>query len=115
MGFGHRVYKSGDVRAGILKAIAKDFAKTPELQAWEETAEIIERVMAEKKGMYPNLDWPAGRLYHAMGLETPLYTPMFAMSRIAGWAAHVIEQIDHNRLIRPRSIYTGPAARNISS
>jgi len=113
MGFGHRVYKAGDVRAGLLKEFAKARATTPELQEWEATAEIIEGVMASEKGMYPNLDWPAGRLYHAMDLEIPLYTPMFAMSRIAGWAAHVIEQLDNNRLIRPRALYTGEAARDV--
>lgn len=113
MGFGHRVYKAGDVRAGILKGYAKAAATTPELQKWEATADVIETVMAEKKNMFPNLDWPAGRLYHAMGLEIPLYTPMFAMSRITGWAAHVIEQTDHNRLIRPRSLYTGEPARSV--
>jgi citrate synthase len=114
MGFGHRVYKAGDVRAGILKAYAKAAATTPDLQKWEATADTIERVMAEKKNMFPNLDWPAGRLYHAMDLEIPLYTPMFAMSRITGWAAHVVEQIDNNRLIRPRSIYTGVPARSVT-
>ena len=63
----------------------------------------MERVMASEKKMFPNLDWPAGRLYHAMGLEVPIYTPIFAMSRIAGAGArHVIEQLDNNRLIRPR-------------
>jgi len=113
MGFGHRVYKAGDVRAGILKEYAQAAAKTPELQAWEDTAAIIERIMAEKKNMFPNLDWPAGRLYHAMNLAIPLYTPMFAMSRIAGWAAHIIEQTENNRLIRPRSNYTGPEAREV--
>jgi citrate synthase len=113
MGFGHRVYKAGDVRAGILKEYAQAAATTPELKAWEDTAAIIERVMAEQKTMYPNLDWPAGRLYHAMDLAIPLYTPMFAMSRVAGWAAHIIEQTGNNRLIRPRSIYTGPAARAV--
>jgi len=111
MGFGHRVYKAGDVRAGILKAYAKQAASDPGLLAWEETADTIERVMASEKNMHPNLDWPAGRLYHAMQLDIPLYTPMFAMSRITGWAAHVIEQLANNRLIRPRSIYKGQAAR----
>ena len=114
MGFGHRVYKAGDVRAGILKAYAAKAATTPDLTAWEATAGVVERVMAEKKAMYPNLDWPAGRLYHAMGLDVPLYTPMFAMSRIAGWAAHVVEQLDNNRLIRPRSVYKGEAARAVT-
>lgn len=113
MGFGHRVYKTGDVRAGILKIYARAAAEAAGEQKWEETADVIERVMAAEKNMYPNLDWPAGRLYHAMKLEIPLYTPIFAMSRITGWAAHIIEQLDNNRLIRPRAIYTGPAHRPV--
>ena len=113
MGFGHRVYKSGDVRAGIIKPYVTAAANAAGQQAWEETAAIIERTMEREKKMYPNLDWPAGRLYHAMGLEIPIYTPMFAMARISGWAAHIIEQLDNNRLIRPRSQYTGVAARSV--
>jgi citrate synthase len=69
--------------------------------------------MASEKNLLPNLDWPAGRLYHAMGLEVPLYTPIFVMSRVAGWGAHVIEQLDNNRLIRPRARYTGEALRAV--
>jgi citrate synthase len=80
---------------------------------WEETAEVIEQVMAQHKNMYPNLDWPAGRLYHAMRLDVPLYTPIFAMARVAGWAAHIIEQMDNNRLIRPRALYKGPPPRSV--
>ena len=87
MGFGHRVYKTGDVRAGILKVYARKMAEQIGETKWEDTADLIERVMAAEKNMYPNLDWPAGRLYHAMKLEIPLYTPIFAMSRISGWAA----------------------------
>ena len=113
MGFGHRVYKTGDTRAAILKTYARKAAEEIGETRWEDTADIIERVMAAEKNMFPNLDWPAGRLYHAMKLEIPLYTPIFAMSRIAGWAAHVIEQHDHNRLIRPRALYTGPAPRKV--
>ena len=78
----------------------------------EETAEIIERILAEEKHLFPNLDWPAGRLYYALGLEIPLYTPIFVMSRVAGWCAHFIEQHEHNRLIRPRSRYVGPDVRH---
>jgi citrate synthase len=120
MGFGHRVYKTGDVRAEILKQYARTMANSSspeevraELLKWENTADVIERVMAVEKNMYPNLDWPAGRLYHAMKLEIPLYTPIFAMARIAGWTAHVIEQLDHNRLIRPRALYKGPERRTV--
>lgn len=113
MGFGHRVYKTGDVRAGILKRYAREAAAAAGTQKWEDAADIIERVMATEKNMHPNLDWPAGRLYHAMKLETPLYTPIFAMSRITGWAAHVVEQLDNNRLIRPRGLYKGPGPREV--
>jgi citrate synthase len=113
MGFGHRVYKHGDVRAGILKTYARAAAEKAGTLEWEETADTIERVMAAEKNMFPNLDWPAGRLYHALGLEIPIYTPIFALSRVAGWSAHVIEQLGNNRLIRPRSLYTGPASRTV--
>ena len=113
MGFGHRVYKSGDVRAGILKKYAREACERLGETKWEEIADIIENVMAAEKKMYPNLDWPAGRLYYSLGLEVPLYTPIFAMSRISGWAAHVIEQLDNNRLIRPRALYKGPELRHV--
>jgi citrate synthase len=113
MGFGHRVYKTGDVRARILKEYARKAAEAVGQTKWEQTAEIIEQVMEREKNLLPNLDWPAGRLYHAIGLEVPLYTPIFVMSRVAGWSAHVIEQLDHNRLIRPRARYTGPAVRPV--
>jgi citrate synthase len=112
MGFGHRVYKAGDVRAGILKQHARRAAEAAGATHWEETAEIIEKVLAEEKNLFPNLDWPAGRLYYALGLDIPLYTPIFVMARVAGWSAHFIEQHDNNRLIRPRSRYTGPDVRH---
>jgi 2-methylcitrate synthase/citrate synthase II len=113
MGFGHRVYKTGDVRAGILKVYARQAAERSGQLKWEETAEVIERVLAAEKNLHPNLDWPAGRLYHALGLDVALYTPMFVMARVAGWSAHVNEQQQHNRLIRPRALYTGPAPRPV--
>jgi citrate synthase len=115
MGFGHRVYKAGDVRARILKEYARQAAATLGETKWEEMADTIEHVMEREKKMFPNLDWPAGRLYHALGLEIPLYTPIFVMSRITGWSAHVIEQLDNNRLIRPRGRYTGPAVRTVTA
>ncbi len=113
MGFGHRVYKAGDVRATILKPYAQQAARAAGMDAWEQTAEIIETILAEEKHLFPNLDWPAGRLYHALGLEVPLYTPIFVMARTAGWSAHFIEQHEHNRLIRPRSRYVGPEPRPV--
>ena len=108
MGFGHRVYKTGDVRARVLKEYARQAATRAGLAKWEEAAETIERILAAEKNLHPNLDWPAGRLYHAMGLEIPLYTPFFVASRVTGWSAHVIEQLANNRIIRPRARYTGP-------
>ncbi len=111
MGFGHRVYKTGDVRAKVLKEYARQACAAAGLTKWEETAEIVERILAQEKNLYPNLDWPAGRLYHAMGLETPLYTPFFVASRVTGWSAHIIEQLGNNRIIRPRARYTGPEER----
>jgi 2-methylcitrate synthase/citrate synthase II len=113
MGFGHRVYKTGDVRATVLKQYARAAAAAAGTTRWEETAEIFERVLAAEKNLHPNLDWPAGRLYHALGLEVPLYTPIFVTSRVAGWSAHVIEQANNNRLIRPRARYTGPEVRAV--
>jgi citrate synthase len=115
MGFGHRVYKAGDVRAGILTEYARKAAETAGLLKWEETAEVFERILGAEKNLHPNLDWPAGRLYNALGLEIPLYTPIFVMSRVTGWSAHVIEQAEHNRLIRPRARYTGPERRAVPS
>jgi citrate synthase len=113
MGFGHRIYKAGDVRAGVLREYARKAAQAAGETRWEASAEIIERVLEQEKNLFPNLDWPAGRLYHALGLETPVYTPIFVASRVTGWSAHVIEQLDHNRLIRPRGRYTGPEVRSV--
>ena len=113
MGFGHRVYKTGDVRARILKEYAKQAAQRAGTTQWETAAEAIEKVMETEKNLFPNLDWPAGRLYHALGLEVPLYTPFFVASRVTGWSAHVIEQLEHNRIIRPRSRYTGPEEKPV--
>jgi 2-methylcitrate synthase/citrate synthase II len=113
MGFGHRVYKSGDVRAGIIRPYVRQMAEATGNAAFEATADKIEEVMAREKKMFPNVDWPAGRMYHAMGLEIPIYTPMFAMARITGWAAHIIEQLDNNRLIRPRGLYNGAGPRSV--
>jgi 2-methylcitrate synthase/citrate synthase II len=113
MGFGHRVYKTGDVRARVLKEFAKQAAQAAKTTQWEEAAEIVERVLEQEKNLFPNLDWPAGRLYYAMGLEAPLYTPFFVASRVTGWSAHIIEQLDKNRLIRPRGRYVGPPVREV--
>jgi citrate synthase len=111
MGFGHRVYKTGDPRATYLKTLCGELAKETGHEDMERMAEVIETVVRTEKKLPPNLDWPSARLYHYLELAAELYTPLFVISRVAGWSAHVIEQLDNNRLIRPRSRYTGPASR----
>jgi 2-methylcitrate synthase/citrate synthase II len=113
MGFGHRVYKTGDPRARILKEYCAELAAERGDDRWERVAEPIERVVTETKKLPPNVDWPCARLYHYLGLQLDVYTPIFAMARIAGWAAHIIEQLDHNRLMRPRARYVGPPTRTV--
>jgi citrate synthase len=108
MGFGHRVLKGGDPRAEILKGPTRKLAEEIRNTKYEEIAEVIERVLGAEKGLKPNVDWPSARLYYYMGLEPDVYTPLFVASRVAGWSAHIIEQLDNNRLMRPSSIYTGP-------
>jgi 2-methylcitrate synthase/citrate synthase II len=115
MGFGHRVYKHGDPRAVILKRYCQELARELNDDTWERIAEPIEHAMIARKHLPPNVDWPSARLYHYMGLPIQLYTPIFAMARVAGWAAHVIEQIDHNRLMRPRGRYLGAFHRRVPS
>ncbi len=111
MGFGHRVYKEGDPRAAYLKPMCAALAQQTGNMAMEETANVIEEIVREEKGLPPNLDWPSARLYYYLGLPVDLYTPLFVLSRVVGWSAHVIEQLDNNRLIRPRARYTGPEPR----
>ena len=112
MGFGHRVYKDGDPRAKVLKPLCVELAAESGHQDLERLAEVVERIVVEEKHLPPNLDWPSARLYHYMGLPVDLYTPLFVVSRVAGWSAHVVEQLDHNRLIRPLGRYIGPARRS---
>lgn len=111
MGFGHRVYKDGDPRAAILRDYCRQLADERGDTSLEQIADTIERIVRDEKGLPPNLDWPSARLYHYLGLEVDLYTPLFVASRVVGWAAHVIEQAENNRLIRPRSRYIGPKPR----
>lgn len=109
MGFGHRVLKKGDSRSAIIQRHAEALSRTCGDRRWYEIATIIDRVMQQEKGLYPNLDFYTAVAYLLMGIPRDLYTPVFVCSRITGWCAHVIEQQDHNRLIRPRALYTGPA------
>jgi 2-methylcitrate synthase/citrate synthase II len=113
MGFGHRVYKHGDPRAVILKRLTAAVAVETGNQALEQTAEIIEQLAWSQKKLPPNVDWPCARLYHYLGLPMDLFTPLFVIARVVGWSAHVIEQLDNNRLMRPRAIYTGPPLRKL--
>ncbi len=113
MGFGHRVYKTGDPRTQILKPYCTRLAAEVGDDRWERIADPIERAVTVQKHLPPNVDWPSARLYHYMNLDTDLYTPIFAMARVAGWSAHIIEQLDHNRLMRPRARYIGPPNRTV--
>jgi 2-methylcitrate synthase len=112
MGFGHRVYKTWDPRAVILKRFSGQLAEESAEPRWFEMSEAIEKTVVAEKGLYPNVDFYSASTYHYLGIETGLFTPIFAMSRVVGWAAHVIEQHSDNRLIRPSSEYVGPELRS---
>jgi 2-methylcitrate synthase/citrate synthase II len=111
MGFGHRVYKKGDSRVPIMREIARDLGKRTGKENWVPICEKLEEVMDREKGLCANVDLYAAPVYWMLGFKPELNTPLFAASRVAGWCAHVVEQHDHNRLIRPRSLYTGPQLR----
>src|SRR3954471_6268827 len=111
MGFGHRVYKSGDSRVPIMREIARDLGKRVGKENWVPICENLEKTMEREKGLCANVDLYAAPVFTMFGFDPALNTPIFAASRIAGWCAHVVEQHDHNRLIRPRSLYTGPQLR----
>lgn len=111
MGFGHRVYKAKDPRASELMTLAEQLARDTGNMDLYEKSSAIEKVMEREvgsKGIYPNVDFYSATTYHCIGLELDLFTPMFALSRIAGWAGHVIEQLEDNRLFRPKAEYVGP-------
>lgn len=108
MGMGHRVYKKGDPRAKHLKKMSKQLTKKTGQEKWYQISEVIEDYMKEKKGLPANVDFYSASTYHSMGIEHDLFTPIFAMSRTSGWIAHMLEQYEDNRLIRPRLNYVGP-------
>jgi citrate synthase len=108
MGFGHRVYKTKDPRAYILEELSEEVGKRAGNLKWFEMTRKIEEVVLKEKGLYPNVDLYSGSAYYVMGIPTDLFTPIFAVSRIAGWTAHILEQLDNNRIIRPRAEYVGP-------
>jgi citrate synthase len=114
MGFGHRVYKHGDHRARILEEGARDSCAAVGKSDLTRIAEIVAGIMEGEKKIHPNLDWPAARVYYAMGLPIEIYTPIFVASRVTGWCAHVMEQFADNRLIRPGSAYVGSPPREIA-
>jgi 2-methylcitrate synthase/citrate synthase II len=107
MGFGHREYKNGDSRAMYLTKLAKELGVRKGNTSWGEIADILEKEMLERKNLRPNVDFPAAYTYYLLGIPIELYTPIFVTSRVAGYSAHAIEQLDNNRLIRPKSIYNG--------
>ena len=111
MGFGHRVYKKGDSRVPQMFACAKTMAEVTHNTKWIEMYNILRDTMLEQKNIYPNLDFPAGPAYYMMGFEIDMFTPLFVMSRISGWAAHIMEQRKNNRIIRPLCEYIGPGER----
>jgi 2-methylcitrate synthase len=108
-GFGHRVYRTMDPRAVHLRQMSRDLGRRTGQPQWFEISERIEALVKAEKGLNPNVDFYSASTYHALGIPTTLFTPVFAVSRCAGWTAHVLEQLANNRLIRPRAEYTGPS------
>ncbi len=113
MGFGHRVYKKGDSRVPQMFACAKTMAEVTNNTKWIKIYNILKDTMLEKKGIYPNLDFPAGPAYYMMGFDIDLFTPLFVMSRVSGWTAHIMEQRKNNRIIRPLCEYTGSTEKPV--
>ncbi|AXN48756.1 Citrate synthase [Mycobacterium marinum] len=113
MGFGHRVYRNGDSRVPTMKRALERVAGVRDGQRWLDIYQVLERDMLAVTGIMPNLDFPTGPAYHLMGFDIGSFTPIFVMSRITGWTAHIIEQTASNALIRPLSEYVGPAQRTL--
>jgi len=113
MGFGHRVYKSGDSRVPTMRDYFKRVAKIKKDKKFSKIYDIVEKVMIERKNIHPNVDYPTGPTYHLMGFDIDFFTPIFVTSRITGWSAHIMEQHAANKLIRPLSKYNGPKHRKV--
>lgn len=111
MGFGHRVYKKEDSRVASMRECAQKMSEIKQDNQWMEIYNIWVQTMKEEKNIYPNLDLPAGPAYYLMGFDIDMFTPLFVMSRISGWCAHIIEQRSNNRIIRPLSEYVGHEKR----
>ncbi|HEU4849570.1 MAG TPA: bifunctional 2-methylcitrate synthase/citrate synthase [Terrimesophilobacter sp.] len=114
MGFGHRVYKNGDSRVPTMKAALDTLIAEYDRPDLAELYGTLEKAMDDRKGIKPNLDYPSGPAYHLIGFDTELFTPLFVMSRITGWTAHIMEQMASNALIRPLSAYDGPDERHVA-
>eukprot|EP00340_Litonotus_pictus_P009055 CAMPEP_0170522324 /NCGR_PEP_ID=MMETSP0209-20121228/7755_1 /TAXON_ID=665100 ORGANISM="Litonotus pictus, Strain P1" /NCGR_SAMPLE_ID=MMETSP0209 /ASSEMBLY_ACC=CAM_ASM_000301 /LENGTH=154 /DNA_ID=CAMNT_0010809769 /DNA_START=667 /DNA_END=1128 /DNA_ORIENTATION=- len=109
MGFGHRVYKNGDPRSDIIKDHSRRLSESPVgKKVLYQTSERVESIMVQEKKIFPNLDFFSASAYNQCGIPTEFFTPIFVISRITGWTAHIIEQRQENKLIRPKSKYTGP-------
>jgi len=108
MGFGHAVYRTEDPRATHLRRLSRQVGEEAGDRRWYDLSERVEAAVRAQKGLYANVDFYSASLYRMLGIPTELFTPVFAVSRIAGWTAHVLEQLGNNRLIRPESEYTGP-------
>ena len=115
MGFGHRVYKSGDSRVPTMRKYAEKIASFTGGEKWIQISNILRDKMIKEKNIYPNLDFPAGPAYYMMGFDIEMFTPIFVMSRITGWTAHIMEQTADNKIIRPLSAYTGSPEREVLS
>jgi 2-methylcitrate synthase len=113
MGFGHRVYKSGDSRVPTMREYFGKVAKIKKDKTFEKIYDIVEKVMIKKKNIHPNVDYPTGPTYHLMGFDTDFFTPIFVISRITGWSAHIMEQHAANKLIRPLAKYKGSKHRKV--
>jgi len=113
MGFGHRVYKTEDPRAAILRRWCRQLGRRSGEPRWAEISEVLERVMLQEKGLHCNVDFYSASVYHMLGIPTDLFTPIFAAARTVGWTAHVLEQYANNRLIRPLANYTGPTGLKV--
>ncbi|KAB8166394.1 bifunctional 2-methylcitrate synthase/citrate synthase [Streptomyces sp. 3MP-14] len=116
MGFGHRVYRDGDSRVPIMQeALDRLVARAtdPETTRLATLHAALRHAMISRRGIHPNLDYPAGLAYHLMGFDIPTFTPIFVMSRVTGWTAHITEQLAHNALIRPLASYDGPRPRPV--
>jgi len=113
MGFGHRVYKKGDSRVPTMEKYFKEVSEIKKDKKFYKIYDTVKNVMIDRKDIYPNVDYPTGPTYHLMGFDTDFFTPIFVLSRITGWSAHIMEQHAANKLIRPLSKYSGEKHRKV--